>query len=133
MASEARHRLRSALGSQDVSDWLEKESEQAPLVMGLEAGGSMVVRGDWYKHISVPLQTGTGQARAGRKGGAEGTRRGSPAHTSHAHRPEEVPDLSGDVGARPTAGREEQGAFQGRGRGGPRGAGLPLSPACPPL
>nr|KAF6440452.1 endoplasmic reticulum to nucleus signaling 2 [Rousettus aegyptiacus] len=42
---------------QDVSDWLEKESEQAPLVMGLEAGGSMVVRGDWYKHISVPLQT----------------------------------------------------------------------------
>lgn len=57
VASEARHRLRSALGSQDVSDWLEKESEQAPLVMGLEAGGSMVVRGDWYKHISVPLQT----------------------------------------------------------------------------
>lgn len=69
MASEARHRLRSALGSQDVSDWLEKEPEQAPLVMGLEAGGSMVVRGDWYKHISVPLQTGTGQARAGRRGG----------------------------------------------------------------
>lgn len=42
---------------QDVSDWLEKEPEQAPLVTGLEAGGSEVVRGDWYKHISVPLQT----------------------------------------------------------------------------
>lgn len=82
VASEARHRLRSALGSQDVSDWLEKESEQAPLVMGLEAGGSMVVRGDWYKHISVPLQTGTGQARAGRRGG-----RGDPAGQPRPHLP----------------------------------------------
>uniref|UniRef100_A0A452S534 non-specific serine/threonine protein kinase n=1 Tax=Ursus americanus TaxID=9643 RepID=A0A452S534_URSAM len=42
---------------QDVSDWLEKESEQGPLVTALEAGGSTVVRGDWQKHISVPLQT----------------------------------------------------------------------------
>uniref|UniRef100_G1M6M1 Serine/threonine-protein kinase/endoribonuclease IRE2 n=2 Tax=Ailuropoda melanoleuca TaxID=9646 RepID=G1M6M1_AILME len=42
---------------QDVSDWLEKESEQGPLVTALEAGGSAVVRGDWQKHISVPLQT----------------------------------------------------------------------------
>ncbi|XP_032182836.1 serine/threonine-protein kinase/endoribonuclease IRE2 isoform X2 [Mustela erminea] len=42
---------------QDVSDWLEKESERGPLVAALEAGGSTVVRGDWHKHISVPLQT----------------------------------------------------------------------------
>uniref|UniRef100_A0A8C7AK52 Serine/threonine-protein kinase/endoribonuclease IRE2 n=1 Tax=Neovison vison TaxID=452646 RepID=A0A8C7AK52_NEOVI len=42
---------------QDVSDWLEKESERGPLVAALEAGGSAVVRGDWHKHISVPLQT----------------------------------------------------------------------------
>ncbi|XP_023375854.1 serine/threonine-protein kinase/endoribonuclease IRE2 [Pteropus vampyrus] len=42
---------------QDVSDWLEKEPEQAPLVVALEAGGSAVVRGDWHKHISAPLQT----------------------------------------------------------------------------
>nr|XP_058892947.1 serine/threonine-protein kinase/endoribonuclease IRE2 isoform X2 [Kogia breviceps] len=42
---------------QDVSDWLEKEPEQGPLVMALEAGGSEVVRSDWHKHISVPLQT----------------------------------------------------------------------------
>ncbi|XP_035875991.1 serine/threonine-protein kinase/endoribonuclease IRE2 [Phyllostomus discolor] len=42
---------------QDVSDWLEKESEQGPLVMALEAGGSIVVRGNWHKHISVPLQS----------------------------------------------------------------------------
>ncbi|XP_036772837.2 serine/threonine-protein kinase/endoribonuclease IRE2 isoform X2 [Manis pentadactyla] len=42
---------------QDVSDWLEKESEQAPLVTALEAGGSAVVRCNWHKHISEPLQT----------------------------------------------------------------------------
>ncbi|XP_066131936.1 serine/threonine-protein kinase/endoribonuclease IRE2 isoform X1 [Saccopteryx bilineata] len=42
---------------QDVSDWLEKECDQGPLVTALEAGGSVVVRGDWRRHISVPLQT----------------------------------------------------------------------------
>ncbi|XP_006892748.1 PREDICTED: serine/threonine-protein kinase/endoribonuclease IRE2 [Elephantulus edwardii] len=42
---------------QDVSDWLEKASEQEPLVMELEAGGHTVVRGNWHKHISLPLQT----------------------------------------------------------------------------
>uniref|UniRef100_A0A8D2E0S9 Serine/threonine-protein kinase/endoribonuclease IRE2 n=1 Tax=Sciurus vulgaris TaxID=55149 RepID=A0A8D2E0S9_SCIVU len=42
---------------QDVSDWLEKESEQGPLVTALEAGSSKVVRHNWHKHISMPLQT----------------------------------------------------------------------------
>ncbi|ELW66283.1 Serine/threonine-protein kinase/endoribonuclease IRE2 [Tupaia chinensis] len=42
---------------QDVSDWLEKESEQGPLVTALEAGGYAVIRCNWHKHISVPLQT----------------------------------------------------------------------------
>ncbi|KAG8513539.1 Serine/threonine-protein kinase/endoribonuclease IRE2 [Galemys pyrenaicus] len=42
---------------QDVSDWLEKESEQGPLVRALEAGGAAVVRCNWHQHISVPLQT----------------------------------------------------------------------------
>ncbi|XP_062957188.1 serine/threonine-protein kinase/endoribonuclease IRE2 [Cynocephalus volans] len=42
---------------QDVSDWLEKESEQGPLVTALEAGGHMVVRDNWHRHISIPLQT----------------------------------------------------------------------------
>ncbi|XP_060030086.1 serine/threonine-protein kinase/endoribonuclease IRE2 [Erinaceus europaeus] len=42
---------------QDVSDWLEKEPEQGPLVAALEEGGSTVVRGDWHRHISLPLQT----------------------------------------------------------------------------
>ncbi|VTJ63499.1 Hypothetical predicted protein [Marmota monax] len=43
---------------QDVSDWLEKESGQGPLVTALEAGSYKVVRHNWHKHISMPLQTG---------------------------------------------------------------------------
>ncbi|XP_009007573.1 serine/threonine-protein kinase/endoribonuclease IRE2 isoform X4 [Callithrix jacchus] len=42
---------------QDVSDWLEKESEQEPLVRALETGGCAVVRDNWHEHIPVPLQT----------------------------------------------------------------------------
>uniref|UniRef100_A0A7N9IH41 Serine/threonine-protein kinase/endoribonuclease IRE2 n=1 Tax=Macaca fascicularis TaxID=9541 RepID=A0A7N9IH41_MACFA len=42
---------------QDVSDWLEKESEQEPLMRALEAGGCAVVRDNWHEHISMPLQT----------------------------------------------------------------------------
>ncbi|XP_017389894.1 serine/threonine-protein kinase/endoribonuclease IRE2 isoform X1 [Cebus imitator] len=42
---------------QDVSDWLEKESEQEPLVRALETGGCAVVRDNWHEHISMPLQT----------------------------------------------------------------------------
>ncbi|XP_076997649.1 serine/threonine-protein kinase/endoribonuclease IRE2 isoform X2 [Tamandua tetradactyla] len=42
---------------QDASDWLEKEAEQGPLVTALETGAHVVVRGNWHKHISVPLQT----------------------------------------------------------------------------
>ncbi|GAB1292650.1 Serine/threonine-protein kinase/endoribonuclease IRE2 [Apodemus speciosus] len=41
---------------QDVSDWLEKEPEQGPLVTALEAGSYKVVRENWHKHISAPLQ-----------------------------------------------------------------------------
>ncbi|XP_011240125.1 serine/threonine-protein kinase/endoribonuclease IRE2 isoform X8 [Mus musculus] len=41
---------------QDVSDWLEKEPDQGPLVSALEAGSYKVVREDWHKHISAPLQ-----------------------------------------------------------------------------
>lgn len=41
---------------QDVSDWLEKEPEQGPLVTALEAENYKVVRENWYKHISAPLQ-----------------------------------------------------------------------------
>lgn len=45
--------------SQDVSDRIEKEPLDGPIVRQLERGGRAVVKGDWREHITVPLQTGT--------------------------------------------------------------------------
>ncbi|XP_067316636.1 serine/threonine-protein kinase/endoribonuclease IRE2 [Anolis sagrei] len=42
---------------QDVSDRIEKEPAEGPIVSALEDGGHEVVRGDWRSHISLPLQT----------------------------------------------------------------------------
>lgn len=44
---------------QDVSDRIEKEPLDGPIVRQLERGGRAVVKGDWREHITVPLQTGT--------------------------------------------------------------------------
>ncbi|XP_059804251.1 serine/threonine-protein kinase/endoribonuclease IRE1-like isoform X1 [Hypanus sabinus] len=42
---------------QDVSDRIEKEPLDGPIVRELERGGRGVVQGDWKLHITVPLQT----------------------------------------------------------------------------
>ncbi|XP_066560366.1 serine/threonine-protein kinase/endoribonuclease IRE1 [Amia ocellicauda] len=42
---------------QDVSDRIEKEPLDGPIVRQLERGGRSVVQGDWREHITVPLQT----------------------------------------------------------------------------
>ncbi|MEQ2200012.1 hypothetical protein XENOCAPTIV_019816 [Xenoophorus captivus] len=42
----------------DVSDRIEKEPLDGPIVRQLERGGRAVVKGDWREHITVPLQTG---------------------------------------------------------------------------
>ncbi|KFM12501.1 Serine/threonine-protein kinase/endoribonuclease IRE1, partial [Aptenodytes forsteri] len=42
---------------QDVSDRVEKEPAEGPIVSALEAGGRSVVRTNWRMHISLPLQT----------------------------------------------------------------------------
>lgn len=44
--------------TQDVSDRIEKESLDGPIVQQLERGGRAVVRMDWRENITVPLQTG---------------------------------------------------------------------------
>lgn len=44
--------------AQDVSDRIEKEPAEGPIVTALEAGGRSVVRTNWRMHISLPLQTG---------------------------------------------------------------------------
>ena len=43
---------------QDVSDRIEKESEESEVVKRLEWGGIRVVKEDWREHISVELQNG---------------------------------------------------------------------------
>lgn len=43
----------------DVSDRIEKEPADSPIVVRLETAGRAVVRTNWRMHISVPLQTGT--------------------------------------------------------------------------
>lgn len=43
---------------QDVSDRIEKESLDGPVVKQLERRGREVVKMDWREHITVPLQTG---------------------------------------------------------------------------
>ncbi|KAL0993143.1 hypothetical protein UPYG_G00103770 [Umbra pygmaea] len=42
---------------QDVSDRIEKEPLDGPIVRQLERGGRAVVKLDWREHITVPLQT----------------------------------------------------------------------------
>ncbi|XP_032900007.1 serine/threonine-protein kinase/endoribonuclease IRE1 [Amblyraja radiata] len=42
---------------QDISDRIEKEPLDGPIVRELERGGRSVVQGDWKEHITVPLQT----------------------------------------------------------------------------
>ena len=59
----------SLIRLQDVSDRIEKEPLDGPIVRQLERGGRAVVKCDWREHITVPLQTGmslwSGQAGTG--------------------------------------------------------------------
>lgn len=41
-----------------MSDRIEKESLDGPIVKQLERGGRPVVKMDWRENITVPLQTG---------------------------------------------------------------------------
>ncbi|OBS74830.1 hypothetical protein A6R68_14633, partial [Neotoma lepida] len=54
--------------AKQLHDWLEKEPEQGPLVMALEAGSHKVVRENWHNHISASLQAGRGHTRVGLRG-----------------------------------------------------------------
>lgn len=42
-----------------MSDRIEKEPADGPIVVQLETAGRAVVRTNWRMHISVPLQIGT--------------------------------------------------------------------------
>jgi hypothetical protein len=81
-------------------------------VVALEAGGYKVIRDNWYKHISVPLQTGRccAQDRPG-CGGLKGPSGGIPLQPISTHRSEKVPVVQGDIRARPAPCHKEQGVF----------------------
>lgn len=72
--------LSPLLGTQDVSDRVEKEPAEGPIVSALESGGRAVVRTNWRMHISLPLQMGEhggvgliiGSSEAGRVWGSKG-------------------------------------------------------------
>ncbi|KAG9350435.1 hypothetical protein JZ751_026797, partial [Albula glossodonta] len=72
---------------QDVSDRIEKEPLDGPIVRQLERGGRAVVKGDWREHITVPLQTDLRKFRS-YKGGSK-----------HHYRelPEEVQESLGSI------------------------------------
>lgn len=45
-----------------MSDRIEKEALDGPIVKQLERGGRAVVKMDWRENITVPLQTGDREA-----------------------------------------------------------------------
>lgn len=73
--------------------------------MALEAGSHKVVRENWHKHISAPLQAGRAILGLARGGDPLGT----PLQPTYfpARRSEKVPIIQGDISARPAPCHEE--------------------------
>ncbi|XP_066497568.1 serine/threonine-protein kinase/endoribonuclease IRE1 isoform X2 [Hoplias malabaricus] len=83
---------------QDVSDRIEKEPLDGPIVRQLERGGRAVVKGDWREHITVPLQTDLRKFRS-YKGGSVRDLLRAMRNKKHHYRelPEEVQETLGAV------------------------------------
>uniref|UniRef100_A0A8D2KT56 Serine/threonine-protein kinase/endoribonuclease IRE1 n=1 Tax=Varanus komodoensis TaxID=61221 RepID=A0A8D2KT56_VARKO len=83
---------------QDVSDRIEKESLDGPIVKELEKGGRAVVNMDWREHITVPLQTDLRRFRS-YKGGSVRDLLRAMRNKKHHYRelPPEVQETLGSV------------------------------------
>ncbi|KAL2101092.1 hypothetical protein ACEWY4_002853 [Coilia grayii] len=83
---------------QDVSDRIEKEPLDGPIVRQLERGGRAVVKGDWREHITVPLQTDLRKFRS-YKGGSVRDLLRAMRNKKHHYRelPTEVQETLGSV------------------------------------
>ncbi|ETE68960.1 Serine/threonine-protein kinase/endoribonuclease IRE1, partial [Ophiophagus hannah] len=83
---------------QDVSDRIEKESLDGPIVKELERGGRAVVKMDWREHITVPLQTDLRKFRS-YKGGSVRDLLRAMRNKKHHYRelPPEVQETLGSV------------------------------------
>uniref|UniRef100_A0A8C2A1G5 Serine/threonine-protein kinase/endoribonuclease IRE1 n=1 Tax=Cyprinus carpio TaxID=7962 RepID=A0A8C2A1G5_CYPCA len=83
---------------QDVSDRIEKEPLDGPIVRQLERGGRVVVRGVWRDHITVPLQTDLRKFRS-YKGGSVRDLLRAMRNKKHHYRelPDEVQETLGSI------------------------------------
>ncbi|KAF7698222.1 serine/threonine-protein kinase/endoribonuclease IRE1-like [Silurus meridionalis] len=83
---------------QDVSDRIEKEPLDGPIVRQLERGGRAVVKGDWREHITLPLQTDLRKFRS-YKGGSVRDLLRAMRNKKHHYRelPEEVRETLGSI------------------------------------
>ncbi|KAM8844352.1 serine/threonine-protein kinase/endoribonuclease IRE1 isoform 2-T2 [Spinachia spinachia] len=83
---------------QDVSDRIEKEPLDGPIVRQLERGGRAVVKADWREHITVPLQTDLRKFRS-YKGGSVRDLLRAMRNKKHHYRelPVEVQETLGSI------------------------------------
>ncbi|NWI69473.1 ERN1 endoribonuclease, partial [Todus mexicanus] len=83
---------------QDVSDRVEKEPAEGPIVSALEAGGRAVVRTNWRMHISLPLQTDLRKFRTYKGGSVRDLLRAMRNKKHHYHElPADVQAALGSV------------------------------------
>ncbi|XP_036795247.1 serine/threonine-protein kinase/endoribonuclease IRE1 isoform X3 [Oncorhynchus mykiss] len=83
---------------QDLSDRIEKEPLDGPIVRQLERGGRAVVKLDWREHITVPLQTDLRKFRS-YKGGSVRDLLRAMRNKKHHYRelPAEVQETLGSI------------------------------------
>uniref|UniRef100_A0A3B3UNZ0 non-specific serine/threonine protein kinase n=1 Tax=Poecilia latipinna TaxID=48699 RepID=A0A3B3UNZ0_9TELE len=83
---------------QDVSDRIEKEPAESPIVVRLETAGRSVVRTNWRMHISVPLQTDLRRFRTYKGNSVRDLLRAMRNKKHHYHElPPEVQDTLGEL------------------------------------
>ncbi|KAM4632624.1 serine/threonine-protein kinase/endoribonuclease IRE2 [Discoglossus pictus] len=83
---------------QDVSDRIEKEPQESPLIVALEAGARSVVRVNWRLHISVPLQTDLRKFRSYRGNSMRDLLRAMRNKKHHYHElPSDVQETLGSI------------------------------------
>ncbi|XP_061849455.1 serine/threonine-protein kinase/endoribonuclease IRE2 isoform X2 [Colius striatus] len=84
---------------QDISDRIEKEPAEGPIVSGLEAGARLVVRTNWRMHISLPLQMDLRKFRTYKGGSVRDLLRAMRNKKHHYH--ELPPDVRAALGSIP--------------------------------
>lgn len=83
---------------QDVSDRIEKEPADSPIVVRLETAGRGVVRTNWRMHISVPLQTDLRRFRTYKGNSVRDLLRAMRNKKHHYHElPKEVQETLGEL------------------------------------